>query len=117
MKQKPNTKKKRCEVTLIQAGRPRRRWVDVVTFVVPGQMPKTLSGEKLPDSIVLDCGPSQEAESVLEIFQRIPLTTRIKPVQPETPPWPNGRDAFTGVFAVIGFQLLLAVASAVANAM
>lgn len=120
MKPQPNTtkrKKKRCAVTVLQAGRPTRRWVEVVTLVVPGEMPRTLRGDQLPDAILLDLGPSQEAESVLEFFQHAPTTTSVKLVQPETPPWPNGRDAVVGVGAVVGFQLLLAVTNAIANAL
>ena len=76
-----------------------------------------LPWDRLPDAILLDVGPSQEAKGVLEFFQHTPSTTIVKLVQSETPPWPNGRDAIAGVTAVVAFQLLLALVSAVANAL
>ena len=118
MKHESPKPKKRCECLIWEKELPRKRFVDEIILYVAGQPPKTLRGDRLPDSLVLNTGDSQEAWSVLEFF-----TEKVKPrrVVYTLPVEPNqgrlGRDAVIGVASVIGFQVLMAIANAVAIAM
>jgi hypothetical protein len=114
----PNAKAKRCDGLIIDNGEFRRRWIDEITFYASGKPPKTLRGARLPDSLVLDTGKSQEAVTVLELFSekvKSPPVVYTLPVEPDQ--GRLGRDAVIGVSAVIVFQILLAIANAMASAM
>ena len=115
VRSKESASRKRCEGFVVEGGRFRKRWIDTVTLRWPGALPLTLKGDRLPDSLVLDTGGDQQAESILEFFMDSP--PRTESVRLEKPPWPTGRDALTGVMAVLIFQVLLALTDAVARAM
>ncbi len=114
----PKLNAKRCEGLIIESGGFRRRWIDEITLQVHGKAPRTLRGAKLPDTVVINTGGSQEAETVLEFFcERTPRPLVVHTLPVERLPWPNGRDAVNGIIAVIAFQVLLALVDAVARAM
>ena len=114
----PQANAKRCDGLIIDNGEFKRRWIDEITLFVDGKPAKTLRGTRLPDSLVLNTGKSQEALTILELFSEKvprPLVVRTLPVEPHQ--GRLGRDAVIGVSAVIGFQVLLAFANAIASAM
>ena len=111
-------KAKRCEGFIIENGGFRRRWIDEITLHVPGSVPKTLRGAKLPSAVVINTGASQEAKTVLEFFcEKVPSPVVVNKLFVERSPGLNGRDVAVGIAAVIATQVLLAFVNAVAKAM
>ena len=110
-------KAKRCEGLIIENGGFRRRWIDEITLHVPGSLPKTLRGDKLPNVVVLNTGASQEAQTVLEFFSEKVTPVVVNKLFVARQPGLNGRDAAVGIAAVVVTQILLAFADAVAKAM
>lgn len=111
-------KARRCEGLIIENGGFRRRWIDEITLHVPGRLPMTLRGDKLPSVVVLNTGASQEAQTVLEFFsEKVTPPVVVNKLFVERQPGLNGRDAAVGIAAVVVTQILLAFADAVAKAM
>jgi hypothetical protein len=108
-------KVKRCKGFIIENGGYRCRWIDEITLVVDGKFPKTLRGDKLPHTVVLDTGRTVEAKTVLEFFyEKVPPP--LVQLSVERSPGLNGRDVAVGIAAVVVVQVLLAFANAVAGA-
>ena len=105
-------REKTCVVFIHEDGDTRRRFVDEIKWFVKDRPEKTLSGNRLPRSISLRLGKSQEARSVLELFD-VKAPKRTLSIEPA--PWPTGRDVICGIFAVSAFQILLAIFDAVAR--
>lgn len=105
--------KEGCVVFIHEGGDTRRRRVEELTYFGRGAVERKLKGDRLPKSISLRLGASQQATSVMELFDE-----RFRHVVPvEREPWPNGRDAVNGIVAVVGFHIVLAFLDAVAKAM
>lgn len=116
---RPETpKRKECSGFIFDNGETKRRRIDAITLFVAGQPQRTLRGDRLPDTLVLSTGTSQDDVTVLELFYEkvkqppVVYTLPVKPVHRG-----YGRDAVIGITAVIMFQLLFAFAQAVATAM
>lgn len=103
---------KKCQGIVVEGGMYRRRWIHSITLHVHGRVPRTLKGAQLPDTIVLDTGVDQQAESVLEFFYDDMPSLRF---QPEVS-WTGGRAAATAIGAIVAFQVFWAVVNAVSAA-
>jgi len=104
--------KESCVVFIHENGDTRRRWVQEITWHVRGRAERRLTGSRLPQSFSIRLGASQEAYSVLELFDE-QLPRRV-PV--EKAPSPNGRDVVVGITAIVGFHFVIALLDAVARA-